>query len=107
MDYELRRLLPRQLADWRGRYIVEGDPEENWRDCRVVDISSAGAGVEVPGGSPEETEGHRIVLVIHLIAEVKYAKAQQDKLRVGLQFVELSDAERRYLGSLADLDARW
>ncbi len=44
---QLRRLLPRHFTDWRGRYLIEGDPCERWRDCRIVDMSSAGAGLEL------------------------------------------------------------
>ena len=107
MENELRRLLPRQLANWRGRYMIEGDPEQRWRDCRVVDISSAGAGIELLDATPEETEGKKIILAFQLRAEVKHTRTADDKVRVGMQFVELSEVEQRYLAALAELDARW
>jgi len=44
---ELRRRLPRQFADWRGKYAFEGESEESWHDCRVIDISTSGAGLEL------------------------------------------------------------
>ena len=86
---------------------VEGDPEKRWRDCRVVDISSAGAGLELLDATPEETEGKRIILAVQLRAEVRHTRTSNDRVRVGMQFVELSEGERRYLASLAELDARW
>jgi hypothetical protein len=50
--HQLRRVLPRHLTDWGGRYMIEGDPDARWRDCRVLDISSAGAGIELLGLAP-------------------------------------------------------
>ena len=47
MIHQLRRFVPRQFADWDGSYLVATDPERRFRDCRVVDISSAGAGIEL------------------------------------------------------------
>ena len=108
MIHQLRRFLPRQFADWRGTYLVESDPERRWRDCRVVDISSAGAGVELldPPGFP--LEGRRIFLAVHLQGEIRHAAPGRfGGLRVGAQFVELSEAEKSYLASLGDVDARW
>lgn len=107
-EEELRRLVPRQFADWRGQYMIEGDPEKRWRDCRVVDISSAGAGLELLDALPEETVGTRIILAVQLKAEVRYInESPRDGFRMGTQFVELTDAESAYLTSLAELGARW
>jgi hypothetical protein len=105
---ERRRLLPRQFTDWRGRYMIEDDPEGRWRMCRVVDVSSAGAGLELFDATPEETCGRRILLAVQLQGEVRNAEAlTSDSLRVGIQFVDLTPAERKYLESLADLQAVW
>ena len=107
-EVQHRRLLPRQFTDWRGRYVIEGDPERRWRDCRIVDISSAGAGLELLDATPEETNGQRILLAVQLKGEVRHVEeGRSDELRVGMQFVELTEEERVYLASLAALDARW
>jgi hypothetical protein len=45
----MRRLIPRQPADWRATYLIEGDERERGRDGRVIDISSLGAGLELSG----------------------------------------------------------
>lgn len=42
MEHQLRRIVPRQFTDWRGKYMIEGDPYERWPDCRLIDFSSAG-----------------------------------------------------------------
>jgi hypothetical protein len=88
--------------------MIEGDAEQHWRDCRVVDVSSAGAGVELLDATPEETEGKQIILAVHLRATVRNAGPTRGEiLRVGTQFVDLSAAECAYLASLAEVDAHW
>jgi hypothetical protein len=104
---EIRRLLPRQFADWRGRYMIEGDPTESWRDCRVIDISSAGAGLELLDTSAEEAAGQRILIAVHLRGEIRNSAPKGEALRAGVQFVDLSDAERFYLESLEEIKALW
>ncbi|HTZ08851.1 MAG TPA: PilZ domain-containing protein [Acidimicrobiales bacterium] len=106
---ELRRFLPRQFADWEGTYLVEEDVDRRWRDCRVVDISSAGAGIEIPGAVDEVASGNHVLLRVHLRAQIRHAAPGRghDTVRVGAQFVDLTEAERTYLASVAKLDARW
>jgi hypothetical protein len=108
MEHQLRRLVPRQFTDWRGKYMIEGDPSERWRDCRVIDVSSAGAGLELLDATPQETEGRHIVLAVHLRAAVKNSGPVRGQiLRVGAQFVDLTPSEYAYLASLAKVDAHW
>lgn len=105
---EIRRLLPRQFTDWRGKYMIEGDLLERWRDCRVIDVSSAGAGLELLDTSPEETMGHRIILAVHLRGDIRNSRSgRNDTVRAGIQFVDLTEAERIYLDSLGELQACW
>jgi len=108
MIHQLRRLLPRQFADWVGTCMIEDDPEGGWRDCRVVDISSAGVGIELVDPPPDVREGNCIFLAIHLRGVVRHAGSPKNgRVRLGAQFVDLSDAEREYLDSVGGLDARW
>jgi PilZ domain len=105
---KLRRLLPRHFTDWRGRYMIEGDAAERWRDCRIVDMSSAGAGLELLDATPEETAGKNIVIAMHLRGEVRHTEpTSRDGLKTGIQFVNLTDEHRIYLQSLAELEAVW
>lgn len=105
---QIRRRLPRQFTDWQGRYRVEGDPEAPWSDCRVIDISSAGAGLELAGADPSEVCGDRIIVAVQLCGEVRSCVAgKNNRSRLGIEFVELSDAERLYLDSLVELRALW
>ncbi len=105
---ELRRLLPRQFADWRGRYAFEGDSEESWHDCRVIDISPSGAGLELFDVPEDEVAGNHILLAIHLRGELRNAgPASEGSLRAGVKFVGLSQAQIDYMDSLAALGAKW
>jgi PilZ domain-containing protein len=88
--------------------MIDGDPDERWRECRVIDVSSAGAGLELLGTTPEETDGRQIILALHLRAQVRNAGPTRGPiLRVGTQFVDLTPMERDYLSSLADTGAVW
>jgi hypothetical protein len=105
---EIRRLLPRQFADWRGKYMFEGASPDHWRDCRVIDISSAGAGLELIDTSAAEADGRRILIAVHLRGEIRNSAPRKgETLRAGVQFVDLSDAERFYLDSLEEIKALW
>jgi len=108
MIHQLRRFIPRQFADWDGTYLVASDPEKRFRDCRVVDISSAGAGIELVDAPAQLAEGAHLFVAVHLQAEVRHVGApKDDRVRVGTQFIDLSDAERAYLDSLTELEVRW
>jgi len=108
MELRLRRLLPRQFADWHGRYRIEDDPEQRWRPCRVVDVTSLGAGLELFDTTEEEMDGRSIVLSVDLRGEVRHAVAgRRDGVRVGIQFEDLTEAETAYVRSLGTLEAHW
>ena len=105
---QIRSLVPRQFMDWHGKFMFEGDPERRWRDCRVLDLSSAGAGLELPRTAPGGTLGTRIPLAVHLRGELRNtAPAQSNALRAGMQFVELTDHERANLELLEELQSTW
>jgi hypothetical protein len=108
MAHELRRFLPRQFADWPGTYCIDSGTEPVWGDCRVIDISSVGAGLDLNGAPDHAQEGHRIFVAVHLRGEIRNARAGKNGgHRVGIQFADLSAAQRAYLASLTQLEARW
>jgi hypothetical protein len=108
MDKKLRRTLPRQFVNWSATYLIEGSPDGQWHDCRVIDISSVGAGLELLDARPETAEGQRIVVAIQLPGEIRHSElTAEGHLRVGAQFVGLTDEERVSLTSLTSLDAHW
>jgi hypothetical protein len=108
MEHEFRRLLPRLIVDWQGVVKLDGPTEEPWRDCRVVDISSAGAGLELANTSAEVVEGASLLLAIHLRSQVKHRRQTVGgRLMVGTEFTHLTDGECAYLASLHELQAHW
>ena len=108
MEHELRRFVPRQFANWPGIYVVEGDLGKRCGDCRIIDVSTAGAGLELLDAPEEAAEGRLVFVAVHLQGVVKYSRPGDDgHQKVGIQFVHLSDQERAYLASLTTLDARW
>jgi len=88
--------------------MIEDDPEARWRDCRIVDMSSAGAGLELLDANPEEAAGKSIIIALHIRGEVRHAEpSRNQRLRTGVQFVDLTEEHRVYLQSLAELEAVW
>jgi hypothetical protein len=105
---EIRRLLPRQFTDWNGQYIFEDDPEQQWHPCRVIDVSSAGAGLELADLEAVEKKGSSLLLSVQLRCEVRnIGPGKEQALRVGVEFTDLTEEERSYLQSLAQLNVAW
>jgi hypothetical protein len=103
-----RRLLPRQFADWPGLLAIEGWSEARWRTCQVVDVSTTGAGIELHTAPPIDLIGQKVLLTIHLRAEVRHQSPPTERgVRLGLQFVDLSNGERDYIRSLENIGAVW
>ena len=87
-----RRRVPRNPAGWMGRYMFEGQASWGW--CRVVDISSLGAGLELHGAVPENCTGCRITVKVEspyelrLVGECRHATREPARrIRVGIEFI--------------------
>jgi PilZ domain len=116
---EFRRRVPRVAADgWSGRYIIEDDPDSNWSDCRVLDISVIGVGLELFGDASFDLVGHRLVVQVQApVGEsvslrlagrvMNQSKGPQSGTRAGLEFVGLSEAERSILKVLEIMKVAW
>jgi len=108
---QARRVLRREV-DWATRYMYEGSREQVWRECRVLDVSRGGAGVELTGTTVEEARVRRVVLefelppaVLRLRGEVRHATPCSDGgVFVGLQFGNLNALEHHMLDSLLERD---
>jgi hypothetical protein len=108
MELRLKRLLPRKFIDWQGKYMIGGDPDGRWRDCRVVDVSKFGAGLQLIDVPADTTAGRSIILADNLRGEVRHSlPAKIEGVRVGIEFVGLTEAEQNYLTSLVALQAVW
>jgi PilZ domain len=118
---ERRRRVPRQTAGWTGKYCIEGDETEAWYECRVLDISVIGVGVELFGSIPQPASsllGRRVVVEAHTPAgaslsirargEVRnVSPGAEGGTRAGMEFIELTDNERSILDALVLMDALW
>ena len=72
---QIRRLVPRQFTDWRGKCMFEDDPGQRWRDCRVLDVSSAGAGLTITDVDQDEPLGREgdhpgVQAVLHVVHRI-------------------------------------
>jgi hypothetical protein len=105
-------------ADWPGKYRVEDDPEGDWDYCQMIDISVIGVGLELFGPVPEDIIGRRLAVEvgtpvgasvsIHLAGEVKNTAAgAEGGTRVGMEFVDLSETERKILQVMELLQVVW
>lgn len=110
-----RRRDARQGAGWLGTYLLPGQPALGWAECRVLDISSSGVGLELYG-PPWPPDGEDSELVVKLdaskatdlgIVELpgvirNHAASRFGFVRVGVEFVGLTSEERRVVGSIVD-----
>jgi hypothetical protein len=97
-----------ERAGWPGRYVSPEGPGCDWSHCRVLDVSTGGAGLELLG--PAAEIGHRIVVDLPHVrstsapvtdtGEVHQAKRVPTGLRVGVRFVEVGELERALLRRL-------
>jgi PilZ domain len=116
---ERRRRAPRvNTTAWIGRYTVEDDPGLLSRECRVIDISILGLGLELFGEVTEDMIGRRLVVQVgapagesvslRLVGEVRNLVAgQYGGTRAGLEFTDLSEAEREILKAMELLKVAW
>lgn len=114
-----RRRVPRQVAGWTGKYVVEGDVPEVWNECRVADISLIGLGVELFGAVPDRNLLGRNIIIetntptgaslsVRARGTVKNTSpGPEGGVRVGIEFIELTELERSILDALVVMDALW
>jgi hypothetical protein len=122
-DPEFRRRVPRiATTSWSGRYVVEDDPEAEWRECRVLDISVLGVALELFATHSDDDSallvGHRLVILVQapvgesisvrLMGTVRnVGGGAQGGTRVGLEFVGLSDTEQAIVKVIEQLQVAW
>jgi len=116
---EHRRRLPRQEADWPGRYTIEGTGDRRWGSCVVVDISVLGAGLELFGAAPRDSVVGSDLLVevqtpagasitLQIMGKILYLiPGKQGGTRVGIAFQSLSRTEAAILDVLENMHAVW
>jgi hypothetical protein len=106
----MRRQVPRQPVDWAGSYRYASDNGGGSRPCRVIDISPAGAGLQLLGSTVEESMDRLIVVSIVLQGESRNAvMLDESSVRVGVEFPDLSGTAAEYVRSLrgCGVRSRW
>ena len=109
MQHEFRRTLPRMPIEWVATCHVESDTDErDWR-CSVIDVSPAGAGVEIPDASAAESfEGQPVTIRIELRGIVRNTSPLvHGGLRLGVQFAGPAGEDAEELQTLRSLGIRW
>ena len=110
-----RRRDARQGAGWLGTYMLTAQPMLGWAECRVLDVSSSGVGLEL-FGPPWPPEDHDAELLVKLDPEAESvhgtvelpgvirnrAASRFGFVRVGVEFVGLTSEERRLVAELVD-----
>ena len=115
MGKERRRRPRHPAAHWNGRYRFGG--ASAWRDCELVDVSATGAGFQafmlatdalpqadvelelVDRNDPEPDPLRLAGRVRHL------ARSDKGHLRVGMEFIDVTDREGRLLAMLFRRDS--
>ena len=102
MSEKLRRAEPHQPADWFGFYRFDDVANEAWRRCRVVDISARGAGLELMAIAPGDRLDGMITVSLELRGNMRGSLRVDGEAtaRVGVEFVELSDAAKNFIRSI-------
>jgi hypothetical protein len=108
-----RRRARRERAGWLGRYAPVESPGRDWSRCRVLDVSTGGAGLDLLGA--DARVGDRFVLDVQLVrstvacvtltGEVRdVARLPHghgtDGVRVGVRFVDVGELELALLQRL-------
>jgi len=99
-----RRRIHRQPIGWAASYQMADEVALSWRDCRVVDISMLGMGITLARCESSDLVG-RLISVnlpgaassvnVRLEGEIKSAVPTINRrLRIGIEFTELSEAEQ-------------
>jgi hypothetical protein len=111
-----RRRRPRHpAAHWSGRYRFGG--ASAWRDCELIDVSATGAGFQAYMLATDAAPRADVELELvdrtdpepdplRLTGRVRHlARSDKGHIRVGMEFVELTDLEGRLLAMLFRRDA--
>jgi hypothetical protein len=109
-----QRRSRRYPADWSAQYRL--DPNDEWRYCRVVDVSFDGASLELTGATAVEGLVGPIHLQISSVAGDQVGVSIRAVIRrhvqldgrviVGVEFSVLRDEERNLLHLLVGLRAQ-
>lgn len=111
MDF--RRRVPRHAAGWAGSCHIDGEPADEQRECRVLDISDLGLAILLQHPEGAQLVGRRISVEsptagasvsIRLEGDVRYGiPVGDDGVRLGIEFVGLTELEQTVVKALGIL----
>ena len=108
-----RRLIPRLHTDWREDFTGGDDAAGRWRDCRVIDISSAGARRDRVDTGTADDEGLPILVGLHVAHNVRNIRRRPSGplwpsglLRLGARRAELMNGHQANVASSASSVSR-
>jgi c-di-GMP-binding flagellar brake protein YcgR len=99
---EERRQAERISTEWTTQYTLEGARDHGWRDCRVLDVSRGGIGLQLSDVTPSQLAAYRLIVAVdvpraslRLRGDVRHLEEVEDGgVRVGVEFGALSVFER-------------
>jgi acetamidase/formamidase len=112
MANDEQRRSPRYAADWAARYRL--DERDEWRVCRVVDVSLDGAALELVDVTFVEgltgpivvqvasISGDQIGVTLRAVIR-RHEQLDNGRMLVGVEFSVLRDEERNLLRLLVGL----
>jgi c-di-GMP-binding flagellar brake protein YcgR len=97
-----RRQVERNDAEWTTQYTLEGLREHGWRECRVLDVSRDGIGLQLHEVTPDQLSTYRVIIAVdvpraslRLRGDVRHLEeVDNGEVRVGVEFSALSAFER-------------
>jgi len=118
VDEQRRRRLPREVAGWPGKFRFETGPAHAMGDCRILDLSLIGAGLELFGTLPGDILGRTILVEVETPAgasiTLRFAgvarnvnEGQDGGTRVGIEFTNLSETERSIMDVMGHMRIVW
>jgi hypothetical protein len=113
-----RRRLPRESAGWPGRFRFDNQPAHSSADCRILDISLIGAGLELFGTLPGDCIGRGLSVEVETPAGASITlrlngvvrnvgPGQEGGTRVGIEFTGLSETERSIIDVMGHMRIVW
>jgi hypothetical protein len=109
-----RRRVPRHVAGWTGSCHIEGEPAGKHWECRVLDISELGLAILLQHPEGTTLVGRRMSVEsptastsvnLRLEGDVRNAvPVGDDGVRLGLEFVGLTELERTVVRALGILN---
>lgn len=116
---ELRRRAPRAQTDpWPGKYVIDDDTWTVWNECRLLDISVLGIGLELFGPVDPSLVGQRLVIHVDVgggqALSLRFTGTVRNLIpgrfggtRAGVEFSGLSEDEQSVLQVMEHLSLRW